>query len=411
MASGMDMKISNEFKFVEEVDSISFSRLKKKLAQLLPSHRHYFQSLSVRKYISESDKKTKLELIGKSENKDISILSCTSTFPSLEHEAREFIKRAFLYLVATKLDYKDLATHFYNILKEIYRDVRLQDRDTYTIINYSEVKFDKASSIFSASLREHSIIFLRDDADSKSFKYEGNRVGDVLYVCKNSIDDFNLFHLIGMLTLEPTFSHSSFIYSKALNIKDKKIFSILDELRSSEPSESYLLKKKLVELPESDGVGFELVCAEILKFVFSFGYKELSLITQLPNRTKVRKRDFVIDNRAPTHSFLSSLSKAGVKYILFDAKNYGTALSTADLDTFFSYIQEQKYFGKFGIILSRKGAKKNAHDHMYTRMLRNNDEVLILDQDDLLRLIDLGATGRDPISYISEKHRNFQLQA
>ncbi|OHC36258.1 MAG: hypothetical protein A2W79_05725 [Pseudomonadales bacterium RIFCSPLOWO2_12_60_38] len=399
------------FESAGEITSPYFTALKNKLSKLLPTYNYYFNSLSVEKFSATNKQLTKLELSHNTANSKTLISTCSSAHLNLDHLSIDFAQQAFLDLVATKLEYQHLAEHFFELLSGVYRDTRITKCVDHIVINYSEAKFDQASSIFAATLNENSIIFLPDNAEPSEFSYKSSRIGKVMYVCKNSTLAFNKGNLMGMLKLEPAFSHSTFIYSKSLKIKNKKVFAIIDELRSGEATTPYTLKKNLVDLPLSTGGAFETLSIEILNFIFASEYEDFKLMEQTPNYTSVRRRDFIIDNRAPRHRFLNDLLKRGCKYILFDAKNYADELSVSHLDTFYSYIQEQKYFGRFGIILSRKGAKKNAHQHIYHRMLSKHEEIIILDENDILQLIDLRATGRDPLSYIEDKLRALQLQA
>ncbi|KFF44669.1 hypothetical protein JH25_13060 [Pseudomonas sp. BRG-100] len=210
------------FESAGEITSPYFTALKNKLSKLLPAYNCYFNSLSVEKFSATNKQLTKLELSHNTANSKILISACSSAHLNLDHLSIDFAQQAFLDLVATKLEYQHLAEHFFELLSGVYRDTRITKYADHIVINYSEAKFDQASSIFAATLNENSIIFLPDNAEPSEFSYKSSRVGKVMYVCKNSTLAFNKRNLMGMLKLEPAFSHSTFIYSKSLKIKTKK---------------------------------------------------------------------------------------------------------------------------------------------------------------------------------------------
>lgn len=385
----------------------------KSLIRLLPSKKKYLQSLEVDYSLLEKETNPhRYELSYLNDKGGRSLIIATSmSFPDPNWCALDFARYAFLYLVAKKLSYKDLARYFYESVSSVYRVSSIEEKPDHILIRYSSMEFDPESGIFAVSLHENALIFFPDDFDVGSFKYNSEAVGNVTIFCKTDSSAFNIENLVSSLSMSPAFAHSESIYRKALGIKKiQTIFGIIDLLSPGEDSVPYLLKKRLSEVPISDGLEFEFVCEDILKYVFSEVSNDLKIRKQIPTYKGIRRRDFIIDNLNPSHPLLIDMRQSGVKYLLFDAKNYEEPMSTSDLDTFFSYIQEQPKFGKFGIIISRKGVKENVKVHIFHRMLSQHDEIIVLNESDLVRLIDLAATARDPMTLIEEKITSLRLQ-
>ncbi len=126
---------------------------------------------------------------------------------------------------------------------------------------------------------------------------------------------------------------------------------------------------------------------------------------QVPNRGRIRIRDFVIVNGKGTSHFLQDLKKKKVDFLLFDAKNYAEELTPRDIDTFRMYLAENPVFGNFGIILSRKGASENCRESIFRSLTSNQVKIVVLDQDDLLSMLN-EATLSSPSLYTLETKYN-----
>ncbi|EIU7151767.1 TPA: hypothetical protein ACXOGI_002601 [Pseudomonas aeruginosa] len=396
-----------------KIESEKFNSIRKSLIKLIPKQKAFLQSLELIYSFQEGSTNQHKHTLSHtdSEGNKTEIITISTNTPHVEPYAIELARYAFLYLVADLLSYRDLASYFLQSISALYKHFSIEGKEDHTIIKYSSIKFDTTSGIFATTLKENSLIFFSDDFDVDNFSYKPDHIGNITYFCKTHKTSFNRYNLISALSIPPAFTHSDFIYKKALGVKKTStILNIIETLNPGEDSTPYLLKKRLIETPLSDGLAFESICEEILAYIFSSAYDNLKLRKQVPTHQGVRRRDFIIDNISPKHPWLADLRKSGVKYILFDAKNYEKPLATNDLDTFFSYIQEQPRFGSFGIIISRKGVKENAKTHILYRMLSKHDEIIVLDENDLIRLIDLLAIGHDPISLLSEKLSELHLK-
>lgn len=382
-----------------------------KLSGLLPAHKDFFRSIVVdRTYCDLEGKYTHTVCADAAQGEREVILRRVSSDPDLGGCSNDCARKIFLYLVASKLKHRDLARWFHDGLEAYYRDVAIEEKDDHSLVRYTSIDINPESSIFSATLKDNWFLFLADGKVKGEVKLEKSKVGEYFVYSKNSPDCFNKLNVVGMLFLSPAFQHATTLYMKALGIRPKKVIQIIDVLNPGEDMQSYELKRKLVMLPLGDGAGFEKICLSLLEFMFSHTQVKLKVRGQVANYSGTRRRDFIMDNIHPKHPFFKVLKSKGVEYVLFDAKNYEDGMSTSDLDTFFSYIQEQPKFGKFGVILSRSGLKDNAESHVIMRMIRGHDEVVVLNEKDLISMIDRYALGRDPVSVLEEKLTALQLK-
>lgn len=235
--------------------------------------------------------------------------------------------------------------------------------------------------------------------------YEFKNKGSIQYFEKYSEDPntHSIASIIGMFEVNPNFYNGLEFYSKALKADYKSVLQALDLLSQGEGSYAFQLKKEVINTEISNGKKFESVMKDFLSYVFQDYFDDLEIKTQVPNNGRLRIRDFVIVNTSPKSEFLEHLRNRGSNHLLFDAKNYQSELNTSDLDTFYNYISENDNFGKIGFILSRKGMSKNLHKLIVRKMIRREAEVIVLDQNDIIEMINIKSSARNPILYLEKK--------
>lgn len=398
---------------MEEFNSEKFDQYVRKLVEILPKHSKFLKSAKLALSAGTEQRPPSLILYTESNRFCKFITRYTSSHISNscdDYCAHEMAKMLFIALVIEKIKYPDIAQFFFNLIKSIYRYAELEKHTDYVVVKYSEIKFDTKSSIFSVVATLNMLIFCKDDADINLIKPERDASGNTVYFCKNSpMDAMTTGNLMGMLKLEPQFSFSTDLYKRALGYGNENIFRAVDLFAEPDTATPYFLKKSLIECLPSDGKAFETICFEILHFLFSESFGEFHIKEQVPSDDRIRIRDFIIENTSPKIDFFKNLKRDGANYILWDAKNYHDELTPADLDTFNSYIAENKYFGRFGIILSRKGASSNLKKLIRDRMLAGISEILVLNEDDIISMIDIRALGRNPEIHLQSKLNDLRL--
>lgn len=323
--------------------------------------------------------------------------------------AKDFARNMFLDRVSRALTHDAIASHFVKIIRLVHNDVRVHHLADRIEIVYQTMQFMPRASIFTVAPDVIKFVVLKDHVPFESIdvsRFERN----VTYYSKDSEGHVvNRSGIVGALCYEPAFSHSTKLYASAFGAPMNSIFAIVDLLGDEEKRAAFRLSRRLLDIPLSDGKRYEDILKELLCFIFSNCYEQAEIYFQVPNKGRLRIRDIVIDNRDPQNNFLSLLKDSGVHYLLMDAKNYKDPLTPSDIDTFINYIRENKKFGGFGVILSRKGASENLMEQQL-RKLSDNIEVVVLDESDVLEMIDLRALDRDPMSVIKTKLRQLHFQ-
>ncbi|GLO06407.1 hypothetical protein PPUJ20005_03750 [Pseudomonas putida] len=399
---------------MKKIKNQKFEEFRKLLIKNLPNHNLELSSIDI--YLDRDGgvyNKGKLSLVKDDD------LTCPifSVAPSnqlnetdIDSYAQELAKHAFLYLAATSLTHSAVAAHFISVIKLAHNDIRVEDLPDRIEITYTSIYLMPKSSMFTISPDARKLVVIKDHIlyeDIQKPWYEN----DTTYYSKYSEDNVISFaSIIGMLSFDPPFSHSTKLYTTAFNTPMNAIIEIISALNPKEKSTSFQLKKKLVSLPTSLGKEYETVIQELIYYIFSNCYEEIEMFVQRANESRLRIRDIIIDNLTPKNNFLTHLNTCGVHYLLMDAKNYKNPLKPNEIDTFVNYIRESKRFGNFGIILSRKGASKSLKAQQI-KMMREGIEIIILDDDDILNMVDLRAMNLDPISILKEKTRDLRLLA
>lgn len=89
------------------------------------------------------------------------------------------------------------------------------------------------------------------------------------------------------------------------------------------------------------------------------------------------------------------------KYIVFEFKNYKEEITQQEIYTTEKYLYE-KALRKVAIILSRKGADKNAQKAARGCLRENGKLIICLSDEEIIKLIDIKSRAEDP-GYVLEK--------
>jgi hypothetical protein len=165
---------------------------------------------------------------------------------------------------------------------------------------------------------------------------------------------------------------------------------------------------QLRNLPTGDGKAYEKLVKKFLEFAFheEFGFTPFEVQEQVATYNGKRIRDFIIDNRDSRVEFWKDLKHVRkLEKILFDAKNYKDALVYSEIDSTLRYLEMNKAFGNFIIIISRKGIKD--YEEFIEAYSSNDRIILSLDDEELITLINLKRKGVSPSTLIDQKYHEF----
>ncbi len=194
----------------------------------------------------------------------------------------------------------------------------------------------------------------------------------------------------------------------------QKYFKIAPETKGTLTEEKLAVEKaegqhelirELRNLPTGDGNAHEEIVKKILEFCFHDEFKPFAVKEQVVTEDRKRRRDFIIDNRSPKTEFWQSLKwTRKVEKILFDAKNYKNPLEYREIADTLRYL-ENDAFGNFIIIICRQGVKdyKEALDSY----LKSNRVTLFLDDNDLVKMINLKREGGSATLLIEDRYYEF----
>jgi hypothetical protein len=328
-----------------------------------------------------------------------------------------FLRSVFIYTLIQKASNKNIFGYFERLIKSNYSDYGIEINKDYLRLYIANLKLE--GGLFAISAYRVNLIFpFKADLD-------GNNVVDttaysqkILITNRKNTKLFKGFDKI--LSLKELHAHFSLFhftediqfYRDITKLKDRQIFAIIDVLKTGEDSDIYNLKKELVNINYSKGKEFEKYLEHFLKLCFANCYPKIELRRQVANRKRIRIRDFIIFNNNSENDFLRRLENRGVELLLFDAKNYENELSSDDIDTFTAYISGNRHFGKLGVILSRNGVDNNCKETIFRLLFGDQKiKIIVLTQDDLMKMLDYLNSGRSPIDVIKQKYMELISQS
>lgn len=327
----------------------------------------------------------------------------------------DMLRSVFIRALLQKAHIKNIYNYFKRLLNSNYTDYEVEKNRKYLRLGYFNLKL--AKGLFAISAFRVNLIFpIANKINAGEIKDNSADNKKILITNREKIQWFNGFdEILSLDTLSLhlklfKFTEDVQLYKDITGLDYKTIFSIIDMLKTSKSSIIFELQKELVNLDYSRGNIFENYINRFLKLCFHKNYRKLILDIQLSTRGNLRRRDFIITNHNSTNPFLKKLEHKGVELLLFDVKNYESKMSSKDLDTFRKYISDNHAFGNFGIIISREGVDQNCEEDIFRGFLSSKVVILILTQEDLLRMLGYYDLGKSPIDVIKEKYYEFLKQ-
>ncbi len=311
-----------------------------------------------------------------------------------------------------------IVDYIVDIISSYYRDFDYFNNDEYIHLRFNNLEFE--NSIFTITASRTNIIIPKVNALNGDLIIDQTVNSKKLLITQmKNIDEFkNFSNVISFIDFCSYLSAINFSSSESIKlIKNvtkmpySNLYEIVELLNSSESEYLFKMKHELVNMVYSDGKSFEYYLMKFLTVCFGSAYKNLNIDSQVPNEGNRRIRDFIIENIDSNNVFLKKLENQGVEFILLDAKNYKDELTNSELDTFRRYIEENKRFGNFGIILSRKGTNENCLKTIVDDLRRSDLKIIVLNEDDLINMLSSISSGRDPIDIIRFKYNELVLKA
>jgi hypothetical protein len=328
------------------------------------------------------------------------------------------LRSVFLGELLSRAKPEDLASYLEKFLRSNYADVQTSHTSAYYLLRVANLEFGVDGLFTIAAYRRNLVIPLvpvlkaADIPDSSG----GNK--KILFTTSDDTSGYQGFDRIvdywGVFTHLTvfTFSYAVPLYQRLTCLDASALYEAVAYLKTTGSMEIFDLKRELATVPLSDGKRFEQCLEKVLETCMQPSYEKFRMKKQVPNRGRLAIRDFIITNDGSTHSFLKMLELRGVQMLLFDAKNYGKKLQQADIDRFKVYLDENRAFGNFGVILSKRGAAKNCDESIFRASIAtHNSIIIVLDESDIFSMLEKVEEGGAGADVLRDKYFQLLMQA
>ncbi|MDQ1355148.1 MAG: hypothetical protein QG657_5458 [Acidobacteriota bacterium] len=119
-------------------------------------------------------------------------------------------------------------------------------------------------------------------------------------------------------------------------------------------------------------------------------------------------RDAVMPNNAPTYFWNSIRLELNAKHIVVEFKNYAEAIGKPEVLQLREYLA-RKTIGRFGLLVSRVPPSKAAIIAQRDSYSDQDCLILFINDNDLLEMINLRRSGRDPAIVLQKMKEEFEL--
>jgi hypothetical protein len=153
-----------------------------------------------------------------------------------------------------------------------------------------------------------------------------------------------------------------------------------------------------------DALDFQKLWFDAAEFLFSppLGLPQY----EVPDDAKRNRRDIIIENFADSGFWAVARSEYFARYIVIDAKNYTEAIEKRSVLDVSHYLKKHGC-GLFALLATRAGAAPSAMHAIREHWIAEQKMILVLDDEDLKRMLTLREDGADPSVVIRERLRNF----
>lgn len=303
------------------------------------------------------------------------IITKNKNFRKLKHEVSlaETRYRADLIVERKK------GTSWENLLIEV------KSNPTFTEIRLREVIAQ--IKLFSQYVKAHKLAFvfpgILPDKDNALLQREGIEVWDINYIAS---------------TFEKEISETPHPIFQALFAATPYIAA----------HDKLILELKAIKTGKEDGVWskYQNHIKKILEYLF--GSVLSSPISESSDHFKINRRDFILRNYAETGFWAHLKNRYLADYIVLDAKNYSKKVTKKEVLQIANYLKVHGA-GLFGIIISRNGGDNGSYYTCREIWAMDKKLVLVLNDDDIFKMIIAKASSNDPEEIIRQKIEQFRL--
>lgn len=180
------------------------------------------------------------------------------------------------------------------------------------------------------------------------------------------------------------------------------------------------LIQQLQKMAYSDGKSYEDLCIKIIHHLFYehfYGWnihnldENITKFAQNSTDDEIHKRDLIVPIHLETVPVFWKfvLVQLNCRYITFEFKNYAKQITQEQVYTTEKYLHT-KAFRTFAIIFSRKGANQNAQKAIHGVIRENGKYILVLDDDDVIKMLNLAKDYNDATDLLFDKLDNLLMK-
>jgi hypothetical protein len=179
--------------------------------------------------------------------------------------------------------------------------------------------------------------------------------------------------------------------------------------RTSKPSRelNFINSIKECQPGKKDCYVYQSLIGDILEHLFSPPL--VKPIPELSDKVLANRRDFILPNYAEKGFWAFMREKYLADYIVVDAKNYTGKVKKNEVLQIANYLKPHGA-GLFGMIICRKGGDSAGCEHtLREQWLVHRKLILVLDDEDVEKMLIAKSDGNTPEDLISQKIEQFRL--
>ncbi|WP_345947658.1 hypothetical protein ABDD95_12445 [Mucilaginibacter sp. PAMB04274] len=151
---------------------------------------------------------------------------------------------------------------------------------------------------------------------------------------------------------------------------------------------------------------YELKCIEILKYLFSQDLDNWN--TQHTTDDELSRFDMVCRIVSQNDFWKSLVQSFQSRYVLFEFKNYIDAIGQDQIYTTERYLY-LRGLRSVGFVIAKNGGKPQALKAAKGALREHGKLIIILDNNDLCKMVDMKVEGKIPSDYLSQKLDDFLI--
>jgi len=169
------------------------------------------------------------------------------------------------------------------------------------------------------------------------------------------------------------------------------------------------LLKQLIAIPGGKPTWsqYQRLCSDVLDYLFCPPLEHPHY--ELPNASKVDRRDIVLANYAPEGFWSFMRTHYQADFIVVDPKNYRKQVGKPEVLQVANYLT-QHGTGLFGMIMTRVGADKSAEWTCREQWILHNKMIIILNDADVQQMLTAKGVGEEPSTVVRQAIEQFRLR-